>query len=303
MGVESIFFKGESMTPQPLLVGYGLTQALTNLANPPIVANRVPTVADKQQIGTIWIDKPAVTAYILVDISNNAANWVTIVGPGGAGVFFSLEATGGDITADVGNIIATLGNIVASAGNLEATIGDVIAGGAVTAQTGDITADAGNIVATLGNISAPAGTITADGNITSTAGSVIAEVDLQAITGDIVADAGDVIVTAGDITVTAGSITATAGDIVATAGVVRANVGGFVSSGGDANVATVVVTGDTGSPVANNIQFSNVVDTTQGAGALTLLSTTANPGTNTGFFKIYVGVTTCWVPYFDDIAP
>ena len=62
-------------------------------------------------------------------------------------------------------------------------------------------------------------------------------------------------------------------------------------------------TADHGTGIASTTMLSNVVNTTQGAGALTLLSTNANSGTNAGFIKMYVGTTVVYVPYFTSIAP
>jgi len=50
-------------------VGYGLTEALPNLAPFPIVAKRVPTTADKgYAIGQLWIVPSTNSAYVLVSI-------------------------------------------------------------------------------------------------------------------------------------------------------------------------------------------------------------------------------------------
>jgi hypothetical protein len=117
-------------------------------------------------------------------------------------------------------------------------------------------------------------TITAAGNITSTV-------------GDITASAGDINVTLGDIIVAAGDIEVTQGNVIA----------GDVLSGG-----TVYSAGDLGG-VAATTAITNVDNHALGAGALTLLSTTANPGTNTGYLKMYLGAATIWVPYFTNIAP
>jgi hypothetical protein len=61
-------------------------------------------------------------------------------------------------------------------------------------------------------------------------------------------------------------------------------------------------TGDSGG-VLSTTSLTNVVNTTQGAGALTILSTNGNSGTNTGFIKMYVGTTAVFIPYYITIAP
>lgn len=90
-------------------------------------------------------------------------------------------------------------------------------------------------------------------------------------------------------------ITSTLGSIRATTGVVQGN-----SILSDGNVYSA---GDFGVGVAARTAFTNVVNTTQGAGALTLRSTNGNAGTNAGFMKFYVGTTIAYVPYYTNIAP
>jgi len=134
----------------------------------------------------------------------------------------ALQATTGDITADLGNLNLTAGDatifgnidcvnglirtqvgaIVADVGNIAATGGNIIAGNNLQAVAGDITALAGNV-------EVPAGTVIASGNITSTGGA------LSATAGNIVAFAGNIVAIAGDISATAGNITA-GGDLTQT---------------------------------------------------------------------------------------
>lgn len=61
--------------------------------------------------------------------------------------------------------------------------------------------------------------------------------------------------------------------------------------------------GDSGPPLVSEIAITNQVNTVQGAGSLTIRSTTANSGTNTGFIKYYVGGNAVFVPYFANVAP
>lgn len=60
---------------------------------------------------------------------------------------------------------------------------------------------------------------------------------------------------------------------------------------------------DHGTGLSGKTMLTNVVNTTQGAGALTMLSTNANSGTNAGFIKMYVGTVAVYIPYFTNIAP
>jgi hypothetical protein len=170
------------------------------------------------------------------------------------------------------------------------------------ATTGDITADLGNFVATAGsviaenNIIANSGNIVAaTGEINATAGGLTVATDITTTTGDIIATLGSVLVSNGNISVTAGNVTVTAGDITAVNGDIEASAGALRGE-------QVEAAGDLGGLVGTTA-ITNVVNNTQGAGALTLLSTNGNAGTNAGFLKIYVGATTAYVPYFTTIAP
>ncbi len=106
----------------------------------------------------------------------------------------------------------------------------------------------------------------------------------------------------GTITSTAGNIVATLGNINATAGNITAG-GVITGTGGVISGENVYSFGDDGTGTALSTSFTNVVNTTQGAGALTLVSASANPGTNAGFLKFYHGTVAVFVPYFTNIAP
>ena len=126
---------------------------------------------------------------------------------------------------------------------------------------------------------------------------------------DITVNPGDITVTAGDINITLGSlfagdsITAGTGPIIATEGNIIATQGNISATLGEIDGVQVIATGDLGSGTVSTTGFTNVVNTTQDVGTLTILSTTGNPGDNAGFLKIYVGTTIAYVPYFTNIAP
>ena len=65
----------------------------------------------------------------------------------------------------------------------------------------------------------------------------------------------------------------------------------------------VIATGDLGNGFAAETSLTNAINTTQGVGALSILSTTGNPGNNAGFIKIYVGTAIAYIPYWTNIAP
>jgi len=57
---------------------YGLTNALSDAAQKPIVVGRPPQITDHAFLGTLWIDPVNQTAYILVSILANVANWIPV---------------------------------------------------------------------------------------------------------------------------------------------------------------------------------------------------------------------------------
>ena len=65
----------------------------------------------------------------------------------------------------------------------------------------------------------------------------------------------------------------------------------------------LIATNDTGGSVAKNTITNGNVANVPGGGALTIDSQSANPGTQAGFIKIYVGAATAYIPYFTNIAP
>lgn len=60
---------------------------------------------------------------------------------------------------------------------------------------------------------------------------------------------------------------------------------------------------DPGSGTASKTILTNVVNTSVSTGAMTILSTTSNPGNSAGYIKMYVGTSVVYVPYFTNIAP
>jgi hypothetical protein len=125
--------------------------------------------------------------------------------------------------------------------------------------------------------------------------------------GNITATAGNISATAGSLsagtTVTAGTgITATTGNIVASTGNIIATLGS-ITSGNLTSGIQLGATGDLGNGFASVTSVTNVTNTSQSTGTLAVKSTTANAGNNAGFLKVYVGLTTAYIPYFTNIAP
>ena len=111
----------------------------------PKISNRNPTTLDRDEIGTLWVNKLTNGAFILSSITNNISNWLTL--GGATGTFATLIATTNGVTATLGNIVATAGNIVATAGNISTTAGSITSATTVTATLGNITTTNGNFVA------------------------------------------------------------------------------------------------------------------------------------------------------------
>ena len=80
---------------EPRRVAYGLSDPLLTVAQLPIISQRPPTVNDKAEFGTEWIDQPNNQVYFLTSIVNNQANWskvanglllITLTGDSGGAV-------------------------------------------------------------------------------------------------------------------------------------------------------------------------------------------------------------------------
>lgn len=74
----------------------------------PIILNRPPTTNDKASIGQILIDKANQHFYILGNITNGDAQWLTLAE--NLGQFQEIVATTGDITAQEGNVVVEDGH-------------------------------------------------------------------------------------------------------------------------------------------------------------------------------------------------
>jgi hypothetical protein len=108
---------------------YGVGQALIQLPPAPIIAQRAPTSKDLAQLGTIWVDVPNSTIYMLASITSNVPNWTTSPGSG-VGTFTAVTVDPGDLTVTTGDLIVSTGNVDISAGNLTVG-GDLTLGGSI----------------------------------------------------------------------------------------------------------------------------------------------------------------------------
>ena len=209
---------------------YGLTQPLIPVFPAPIISNRAPTTADKAQLGTTWINKPADDYYVITNIVNNLANWQLLAA--GTGALDQLTSSSGVAVAAAGNINVLQGSNILTTGAgstiTVATVQNPTFTGALSAAS--LTASTGNITATLGNIVASAGSVSAATTVTAGTG-------ITATTGNIVASAGNINATLGSIsantTVTAGtSLVGTLGITISafTAGAIVCNNSGVFSA-------------------------------------------------------------------------
>lgn len=119
-------------------VGYGLSEALLNVPQAPIVSQRAPTTSDKAEIGTIWIDEPNNDAYTLTSIVANSATWIG--SGGGAGTFTSLTVTPGPVSLTGAITLTGVGSAVTIAAGAGIDI-DSTGGIAINATTGNLTLD------------------------------------------------------------------------------------------------------------------------------------------------------------------
>ncbi len=141
---------------------YGFTSPLTPSPFVPIVAKRAPLTTDYAPLGALWIEPSASSAWILVSIISNVADWISFTG--GAGAFSSLVVTGNSTLGGVTGSLTTLGNsngtttvdINVGSGGFNIS-GNTTSTGTITATTFYATGDAGGVAAetALTNVSVP----------------------------------------------------------------------------------------------------------------------------------------------------
>ncbi len=91
-------------------VGYGLSEALPNLAPRPIQAKRAPVASDTGYLpGTLWVNLLTSSVYVLASIAAGVATWQLLQVGGGAGVFASLVVTPGPVSLTGTTTINTSG--------------------------------------------------------------------------------------------------------------------------------------------------------------------------------------------------
>jgi hypothetical protein len=160
------------------LVGYGLDNALSNLAPLPVVANRAPTTSDSGQLGALWVWPAQDEAWVLVSNSNATATWNLIESSGGPGIFSSLLVNPGPVTTQgtgavniSADAVATTVNIATGGAVKALTLGSTNGASATTLQSGS-----GNMI-----INSAAGTMLIESTNTAiTVASGTGEIDISA---------------------------------------------------------------------------------------------------------------------------
>lgn len=166
---------------------YSVGQPLNQIFPLPIIAKRVPTTADKAQLGRLWVYPATNQAWVLTSIVANSATWEAI--SGGAGVFSSLTVNPGPTAlSTVGNGAVSIGNAT-NTGAITLTVGTgnmAVVGGGNTISIGN---DAAANTVVIGSTTA-ASTLTLD---TPVGTPVVAANGLTATVGNLTASNGNVV--------------------------------------------------------------------------------------------------------------
>ncbi len=219
-----------------------------------------------------------VTGIILGDASANIQT---------AGTAMNLGSDNSGDTINIGNgSVARIINIGASDAAHQVTIGSGIED-ALTEIFG------GTSGVSIGTSNGQFNVITSTGNINISSDDSNTTINIG--TGN-----GNKTITVGSTnggastTVQGGAGVVLAGDVQATTTI--------TAQFGAVSARTLIASGDN-IGIASTVQFSNVVDETLGAGDGTIKMKTGNPGTSTGWLKIYNGTSARYLPYFTNISP
>ena len=246
------------MATQPYRnVAYGLSEALLNVAQAPIIAQRNPATTDRAQLGTEWINQINDDVWILVKVEDNISTWVLITSGSGGGVN-SLDGDTGNAVPTAGVItIAGAGDVTTAASGSTVTVTgsgvDIFDtdSGTATGSSNTIAISGGNGITTSGSGSTV--TITASASVPLTfdgdTGTAIPATNAITMhgTGDITTSAAGSTVTfvgSGITTLHSGSGSATASSNAAT---IAGGTGITTSATG--STVTITATGSFASPV------------------------------------------------------
>lgn len=92
-------------------VGYGIDNALQDLAPQVIVSGRAPTANDTAEIGTSWIDQTNDASYVITSVSAGSANWSTAPASGATTLASLIVTTTSDLqgNVDIGGTLDVVG--------------------------------------------------------------------------------------------------------------------------------------------------------------------------------------------------
>lgn len=132
---------------------YGYPSPQAGLFPDPVIQQRAPTAADQGEIGQLWVNTAANTAYFLTSIASGSSVW-TESGSGGGGSFTSLSVSGTSSlvgTVTTGGALNVGSNAVVTSNTSTATLnvsGTTTLGGAFKltgANVGTATLSAGTV--------------------------------------------------------------------------------------------------------------------------------------------------------------
>lgn len=103
------------MATQPYRnVAYGLSEALLNVAQAPIIAQRDPATTDRAQLGTEWINQKTDDVFILVKVEDNVSTWISI-GAGTSATTFDADSGSAMPAGGIINLLSGSGDLTTSA--------------------------------------------------------------------------------------------------------------------------------------------------------------------------------------------
>jgi len=311
----------------PSQIAYGYLSPQKIMFPDPIVQPRDPSDNDQGEIGQTWTNSVDESYFFLASITTGIYNWIPISINGGGGSFTRIDLNVTD--ADGNGVIYIGGFRFMSAYGIENTFLGTNSGNLTNTGSGNV--GVGNNAAralTSGDYNTVVGDEAGSAITTGEYNTTIGDSSLDALTtgnantslgagalGSLVTGSNNIAIglSAGQAYTTAQSSNiciGNAGDVL-DGGAIR--IGTYGLGVGQQTVAYIAgdvfasagifASGDTGAGFAGTTGVTNVVNTTQGVGNLSILSTNGNAGDNAGFIKAYVGGTPVWIPYFDDIAP
>jgi len=282
---------------------YGYPTPMQDVFPQPVVMDRAPTTADQGEIGQLWVNSTANTAYVLCSITAGSSNWIT--SPSGGITAASFTISPGNLLVDTGNAtiagtlnvagLSTLGALAAGATTLTGVV--ALNGNTTIAGDLDITGDVtfnGDFDLTSAVSAGITSTWNGAGAIYLLANGGVNETIL--ITSGQGTGAGSININsiAGGVIITANRASATAIDLVSNNAVGGIRLG--AGTGGIAIGATngaITMTSGTGTIGISTDATVNIVDIGTGAGAKTISigGTAANTITGTTITATkYVGV-------------